>query len=69
LRRLDHFTGAIGERVRVKFRSEKNTNQVVTGVLEGVNGDVLQIKGEDQGQTVAVQLGDVKEARVDFRFE
>ena len=69
LRRLDHFTGAIGERVRVKFRSEKNTNQVVTGLLEGVNGDVLQIKGEDQGQTVAVQLGDVKEARVDFRFE
>jgi ribosome maturation factor RimP len=69
LRRLDHFTGAVGERVRVKFRSEKNTNQVVTGVLEGVSGDVLQIKGEDQGQTVAVQLGDVKEARVDFRFE
>lgn len=68
LRRPEHFIGAVGERLRLKFRNGKNTNQVITGMLKEVRGDVLSIEGEDRAEPVSIRLRDVKEARVDFRF-
>ncbi len=73
LRRVEHFEGAIGERVRVKFRGENNsgdkTSQTVTGLLRTVIGETLEIDGEEKSGAVSVSLCDVKEARVDFKFE
>ena len=73
LRRVEHFEGAIGERVRVKFRGENNsgdkTSQTVTGLLRSVIGETLEIEGEEKSGAVSVSLCDVKEARIDFKFE
>lgn len=73
LRRVEHFVGAIGERVRVKFRGENNsgdkTSQTVTGLLRSVIGETLEIDGEEKNGAVSVSLCDVKEARIDFKFE
>ncbi len=73
LRRVEHFEGAIGERVRVKFRGENNsgdkTSQTVTGLLRSVIGETLEIDGEEKSGAVSVSLCDVKEARIDFKFE
>ena len=73
LRRVEHFEGAIGERVRVKFRGENNsgdkTSQTVTGLLSSVIGETLEIDGEEKSGAVSVSLCDVKEARIDFKFE
>ena len=73
LRRVEHFEGAIGERVRVKFRGENNsgdkTSQTVTGLLRSVIGETLEIDGEEKSGAVSVSLCNVKEARVDFKFE
>lgn len=73
LRRVEHFVGAIGERVRVKFRGENNsgdkTSQTVTGLLRSVIGETLEIDGEEKSGAVSVSLCDVKEARIDFKFE
>ncbi len=73
LRRVEHFQGAIGERVRVKFRGENNsgdkTSQTVTGLLRSVIGETLEIDGEEKSGAVSVSLCNVKEARVDFKFE
>ena len=73
LRRVEQFQGAIGERVRVKFRGENNsgdkTSQTVTGLLRSVIGETLEIDGEEKSGAVSVSLCDVKEARIDFKFE
>ena len=70
LRLPQHFPGAVGERVRVKFRSEGNVYRVVTGVLFAVDGDVLFVNDEQskQKEPIRVSLSDIKEARVDFKF-
>jgi ribosome maturation factor RimP len=69
LRRPEHFAGAVGERVKVKFRvPETNSILVVTGAVESLEGDLLRLKSEDKGESFSVHLSDVKEAKVDFQF-
>ena len=68
LRRLEHFEGAVGERVRVKFRDADGSYRVVTGSLEAVVGETLTVQVEDQPELITCNVRDVKEARVDFRF-
>jgi ribosome maturation factor RimP len=69
LRRPEHFAGAVGERVKVKFRvPDENSPRVVTGTVESFEGEVFKLKSEDKGEVFSVHLSDVKEAKVDFRF-
>lgn len=69
LRRAEHFAGAVGERVKVKFRTSDNNNTlVVVGTVEAFEGEVLRLKSEDKEEIFCVHLSDVKEAKVDFRF-
>lgn len=65
-----HFSGAIGERIRIKFRNADGAYQVVTGLLRSCNDGVLEIETEDKKhkEKLVVRLNDVKEARVDFKF-
>lgn len=65
-----HFSGAVGERVRMKFRNTEGAYQVVTGLLQSCNNGVLEIEAEDkkQKEKLLIRLNDVKEARVDFKF-
>jgi ribosome maturation factor RimP len=68
LRLPDHFRGAVGERVKVKYRDAAAGMKVITGILKAVSGDKLEIAGEEKSGEVVVDLAEVKEARVDFRF-
>lgn len=65
-----HFSGAVGERIRIKFRNADGAYQVVTGLLLSCNDGVLEIEAEDkkQKEKLVVRLNDAKEARVDFKF-
>lgn len=69
LRLPQHFVGAVGERVRVKYKNlVTNTNQVVLGTLRAVTGDSLQIESEEGSGVVTCDVGEIKDARVDFKF-
>jgi ribosome maturation factor RimP len=69
LRRPEHFAGAVGERVKVKYREpEKNSTDVVTGTVESFEGEELRLKIEGKEAIVSVRLSDVKEAKIDFQF-
>lgn len=69
LRLPSHFIGAVGERVRLKYRDEQNAYPVVVGTLRSVNDGVLEVETEEKKKEVLlVKLQDVKEARVDFKF-
>ncbi len=69
LRRPEHFAGAVGERVKIKFRVPDSTStKVVTGTIEALEGELLRLKSEDKGEVFSVRLSDVKDAKVDFRF-
>ena len=68
LRRAEHFEGAVGERVRVKYRGSDSVYRVVTGMLKDARGDSMMIEAEEGKEMVSCRLGDVKEARVDFKF-
>ena len=65
-----HFDGAVGERVRLKFRHAQGSYQVVTGQLRAVTEGVLEVEVEEkkQKETLSIPLAEVKEARVDFKF-
>jgi ribosome maturation factor RimP len=65
-----HFSGAIGERVRLKFRNAQASYQVVTGQLRAINDSVLEVEVEEKKrtETLSIPLAEVKEARVDFKF-
>ena len=68
LRLATHFAGAVGERVRLKFRNAQGSYQVLTGLLRSFTEGVLEVEGEDKKELLHVPLSDVREARVDFKF-
>jgi ribosome maturation factor RimP len=69
LRLPEHFAGAVGERVRVKFRDpETGATLVMHGHIRGSDGRVVTVENEAKKGDVTIALQDVKEARVDFKF-
>jgi ribosome maturation factor RimP len=70
LRLPAHFGGAVGERIRAKFRNAQGSYQVVVGLLRSFADGVLEIEVDEKKATekLLVPLNDVKEARVDFKF-
>ena len=81
LRRPEHFTGAVGERVRITF-TEADANKsdakrvTLKGELVSFDGTTLTLKPEasdergEQGQLLKeILFRDVVEARVDFSFD
>lgn len=73
LSRPEHFTGAVGERVKLTVVAEAGGNEVLKGVMVGFDGAVAQIEAETEqpgAPTVrrAVPFGRIAQARVDFLF-
>lgn len=68
LRLPQHFSGAVGERVKVKFKTDTGTYRVVTGVLSLAEGDTFIVADEQSREQVQVSIPCIKEARVDFKF-
>jgi len=69
LRLPQHFIGAVGERVRVKFCGEVGARpQVVHGYIRHADEMEISLEGEVEKESVQIPLRDIKEARVDFKF-
>jgi ribosome maturation factor RimP len=69
LRLPDHFSGAVGERVKVKFRSgEAGSTVVVNGVIREASLESIRLQPEGKEESVQIPLDQIKEARVDFKF-
>ena len=69
LRLPEHFKGAVGERVKVKFKdSDSGATVVVNGYLREASGDSVQVEAESDKESFQIPLANVKEARVDFKF-
>lgn len=69
LRLPEHFKGALGERVKVKYRSTKSgTTVVLYGTVREASSQVMLVEGEGKDEFVSIPLAEIKEARVDFKF-
>lgn len=69
LRRPEHFSGAVGERAKIKYRvPETKSVRVVTGMVLSVAGGALELKSDEKGEVVSVPLAEIKEAKIDFQF-
>ena len=69
LSRAEHFRGAIGERVKLKFREASGINKTVCGKLTSASETALGLEDEDTQTALTIPLADVRQARVDFLFE
>jgi ribosome maturation factor RimP len=65
LRRPEHFTGAIGEQVSIKYHTSAGPRRV-RGALLTADGEQLAV--DEDGVRVDVPLGDVTQARTVFEW-
>jgi len=69
LRLPEHFKGAVGERVKVKFKnSESGATVVITGYVREASSDSVIVEAESGKESFEIPFVNLKEARVDFKF-
>lgn len=69
LRLPAHFCGAVGERIKVKFRNvESGLTIVINGTVKQASVDAIQVESEGKKELFSIPLSEIKEARVDFKF-
>lgn len=80
LRLVEHFTAAVGSRVKVVSRgislagtgqdnlSSPETSTTAIGQLQEVRGSALLVEDEQSGKVLEIPLEAVKKARIDFKF-
>lgn len=69
LRLPEHFIGAVGERVKIKFRNVATAVvTVVNGYIRTASDDSVTVEAESGKESFQIPLSEVKEARVDFKF-
>jgi ribosome maturation factor RimP len=66
LRRVEHYAGAVGEQVSVKYLTTDGPRRV-HGVLEGVNDAACAVITDD-GEREEIDLGAVTQARTVFEW-
>lgn len=65
----EHFSGAVGERVKiVSHKEEGQGREVIRGILKSFDGTFLCVDEEQLKEEVTVSYEKVREARVDFLF-
>lgn len=73
LSRPEHYDGAVGERVKVTFRDEKQHKRSVVGILNKVSVVDIEVIVEEQKNSAAVELSiarsNLVEAKIDFPFK
>ena len=67
LRRPEHYAGAIGELVSVKFHTEQGPRRV-RGNLQAIDGDTIVVASEDDDTDVEIVLSVVTQARTIFEW-
>lgn len=74
LRRPEHYSGAIGERVEIAFRELPTLDQIqgrerlVVGALSAFDGSNLTVEDEKTKEAVVVPLDRLRKAQVSFKF-
>ncbi len=69
LRLESHFAGAVGERVRVKYKDvETEKFKVVFGVIQLFQEGIVTLDSEEDSKAIVIPFSNIKEARVDFKF-
>ena len=69
LRRPEHFSGAVGEHVKVKILSSENKKTTLVGTLTEFDGNNIELKLDDSEENQLIPFRDVIEARIDFIFD
>lgn len=68
-----HFEEAVGERIRVKVRGEKEETEgsggSVIGTLESCQEGLLTLKEEGSGVLLEIETAKIRSAHVDFPFD
>ena len=67
LRRPEHYAGAIGELVSVKFHTEQGPRRV-RGTLKAIDGEHIVVASEDDNTDVDIVLSAVTQARTVFEW-
>jgi ribosome maturation factor RimP len=67
LRRPEHYAGAIGELVSVKFHTEQGPRRV-RGTLQSSDADHLVVDAEDDDTQIEIALPAVTQARTVFEW-
>ena len=67
LRRPEHYAGAIGELVSVKFHTENGPRRV-RGTLQAIDGDSIVVASEDDNSDIEIALSAVTQARTIFEW-
>ncbi len=68
LRLPQHFSGAVGEHVKIKARGREAAVNL-SGKLLSFDGAVLQVLEDQSGEQHEIHFDDIREARVDFIFQ
>ena len=68
LTRLEHFNGAIGERVRLVVRKESDKKEVLRGTIKALSGDKICFDEESKKEELEIPFSNIQEARIDFLF-
>lgn len=73
LRSLQHFLGAIGERIKITYFAEEESDSsktdTVRALLEAVDGDELSLLIEPASELKVLKYDQVHKAQVDFMFD
>lgn len=70
LRLPDHFHSALGERIKLSGkRHDSGKNFSLKGQLVAFDKGLVQVKVNSEERTESVRLDEIREARVDFKFE
>lgn len=69
LRRVEHFVGAVGERIRVKYADLDQRNRVIKGVLTQFADNRLEVREEKLDELIIIPFEALSDARVDFLFK
>lgn len=67
LRNIEHFAGAVGERVTLREVREGEATRRLEGTLVGVEGTTLRLNDESLGE-VAIDVANVERARTVFTW-
>jgi ribosome maturation factor RimP len=67
LRKIEHFLGAIGERVHITWNNAEG-REVAIGNLEEVGGGEILVYDEESNSKNRIEIDKIKKARIDFKF-
>jgi len=69
LRRPEHFTGAVGEHVKLKVLDSENKKTTLSGTLVSFDGASIELLRDGAEENQEIPFRDLIEARIDFIFD